>query len=185
MARSGSDDPCTPGSRMDTSAVPAPPTATRSVAPDLASTPRQPVGSGWRDHPPVADGQRPQPVEQVVGDLIDDEGGPLLSHGESEAEQRAFDATCRKFSRFLAAVESSRARAKRSTNDEPSEPLTAPKQPGHAVRSQAPQPRSGAPQGAGLDGEPRGRSTIGCADLCGDPTDPPTPSHRTTKMQAT
>ena len=54
---------------------------------------------------------RKQPIEQVVGDLIDDEGGPLLSHGEPEAEQRAFDATCRKFSRFLAAVESSRGRA--------------------------------------------------------------------------
>jgi hypothetical protein len=54
---------------------------------------------------------RKQPVEQVVGDLIDDEGGPLLSHGESEAEQRAFDATCRKFARFLAATESSRGSA--------------------------------------------------------------------------
>jgi len=54
---------------------------------------------------------RKQPIEQVVGDLIDDEGGPLLSHGEPEAEQRAFDATCRKFSRFLAAVESSHGRA--------------------------------------------------------------------------
>ena len=31
---------------------------------------------------------RKQPIEQVVGDLIDDEGGPLLSHGEPEAEQR-------------------------------------------------------------------------------------------------
>jgi hypothetical protein len=54
---------------------------------------------------------RKQPIEQVVGDLIDDEGGPLLSHGEPEAEQRAFDATCRKFSRFLAAVESRRGPA--------------------------------------------------------------------------
>ena len=54
---------------------------------------------------------RKQPIEQVVGDLIDDEGGPLLSHGESEAEQRAFDATCRKFARFLAATESSRGSA--------------------------------------------------------------------------
>jgi hypothetical protein len=50
---------------------------------------------------------RKQPIEQVVGDLIDDEGGPMLSHGESEAEQRAFDATCRKFARF----ESSRGSA--------------------------------------------------------------------------
>jgi len=54
---------------------------------------------------------RKQPIEQVVGDLIDDEGGPMLSHGESEAEQRAFDATCRKFACFVAAAESSRGSA--------------------------------------------------------------------------
>jgi hypothetical protein len=41
------------------------------------------------------------PIEQVVLTLIGDEGGPLLSHGQSEAEQRSFDATCRKLFRFL------------------------------------------------------------------------------------
>ena len=41
-------------------------------------------------------------IEQVVRNLIIDDGGPLLSHGQSEAEQRAFDATCRKLFRFLA-----------------------------------------------------------------------------------
>ena len=46
---------------------------------------------------------RRQPIQQVVLDLIDDDGGPLLSHGQSEAEQRSFDATCRKLFRFLTA----------------------------------------------------------------------------------
>ena len=44
---------------------------------------------------------RKPPIEQVVFDLIEDEGGPLLSHRQSEAEQRSFDATCRKLFRFL------------------------------------------------------------------------------------
>ena len=44
---------------------------------------------------------RRRQTEQVVLDLIGDDGGPLLSHGQSEAEQRFFDATCRKLFRFL------------------------------------------------------------------------------------
>ncbi|HXA22463.1 MAG TPA: hypothetical protein VNW90_09195, partial [Acetobacteraceae bacterium] len=48
---------------------------------------------------------RRRPVEQVVLDRIGDDGGPLLSHGQSEAEQRSFDATCRKLFRFLTAPE--------------------------------------------------------------------------------
>jgi len=40
-------------------------------------------------------GLRVRPVEQVVLDLIGDDGGPLLSHGQPEAAQRSFDATCR------------------------------------------------------------------------------------------
>jgi hypothetical protein len=40
---------------------------------------------------------RRRPVEQVVLSLIGDNGGPLLSHGQSEAEQRSFDTTCRNF----------------------------------------------------------------------------------------
>jgi hypothetical protein len=44
-------------------------------------------------------------VQQVVLNLIGDDGGPLLSHGQSEAGQRCFDATCRKFFRFLTASE--------------------------------------------------------------------------------
>src|ERR1700730_12832240 len=53
---------------------------------------------------------RRRPVEQVVLDLIGDDGGPLLSHGPSEAEQRSFDATCRKLFRFLTAPEISHGR---------------------------------------------------------------------------
>jgi len=52
---------------------------------------------------------RSRPVQQVVGDLIGDDGGPLLSHGQSEAEQASFDATCRKFFRFLTEAKTSRA----------------------------------------------------------------------------
>src|SRR5262249_407528 len=44
---------------------------------------------------------RRRPIEQIVLNLIDDDGGPLLSHGQSEVEQRSFDATCRKLFRFL------------------------------------------------------------------------------------
>jgi hypothetical protein len=60
-------------------------------------------------------GLRSQPLEQVVLDLIGDDGGPLLSHGESETEQRSFDATCRKLSRFLTGSETSRVRNHRSS----------------------------------------------------------------------
>ena len=44
---------------------------------------------------------RRRPIEQIVLNLIDDNSGPLLSHGQSEVEQRSFDATCRKLFRFL------------------------------------------------------------------------------------
>ena len=43
---------------------------------------------------------RKKPVDQVLVNLIEN-GGPLLYHGD-EDEQRSFDATCRKFRRFLA-----------------------------------------------------------------------------------
>ena len=44
---------------------------------------------------------REVPIEQVVLDLIGDDGGPLLSHGQSKVEQRSFNATCRKLFLFL------------------------------------------------------------------------------------
>lgn len=56
---------------------------------------------------------RRQPIEQVVLDLIHDEGGPLLSHHHSEDEQRSFDATCRKLFRFLIAPGGEKRRTKR------------------------------------------------------------------------
>jgi hypothetical protein len=51
---------------------------------------------------------RRRPVEQVVLDLIGEDGGPLLSHHQSEVEQRAFDATCRRLFRFLTEPETDR-----------------------------------------------------------------------------
>ena len=60
---------------------------------------------------------RRRPIEQVVLDLIADDGGPLLSHHQSEAEQRSFDATCRKFFHFLTASQSSCVSGKRRTED--------------------------------------------------------------------
>jgi hypothetical protein len=58
---------------------------------------------------------RRRPIEQVVRNLIGDDGGPLLSHGQSEAEQRSFDATCRKLFRFLTAATISRRQNARSS----------------------------------------------------------------------
>jgi hypothetical protein len=40
-------------------------------------------------------------MDHVVLAALDREGGPLISHGTSEDQQRSFDATCRKFHRFL------------------------------------------------------------------------------------
>jgi hypothetical protein len=45
---------------------------------------------------------RKKPVERVLSDMIE-YGGPLLYHG-AEDQQRSFDATCRKFRRFLTAT---------------------------------------------------------------------------------
>lgn len=59
----------------------------------------------------IHSGLRRQPIAQVVRSLIGGDGGPLLSDGQSEAEQNAFDATCRKLSRFLTQDEIGRDRA--------------------------------------------------------------------------
>ena len=53
----------------------------------------------------IDSGLRRRPIEQLVLTLIGDDGGPLLSHGQSDAEQRSFDATCRKLFRFLCSCE--------------------------------------------------------------------------------
>jgi hypothetical protein len=44
---------------------------------------------------------RKRPMAQVVFVALNDEGGPLISHGTSEQQQRSFDSTCRKFHSFL------------------------------------------------------------------------------------
>lgn len=44
---------------------------------------------------------RKKPLEKILLDLIDDEGGPLLYGCDSEGQQNSFDSTCRKLHRFL------------------------------------------------------------------------------------
>src|SRR5215204_110163 len=44
---------------------------------------------------------RKRPTDQIVLAVLNDEGGPLISHGGSEDQQRSFDSTCRKFFRLL------------------------------------------------------------------------------------
>lgn len=44
---------------------------------------------------------RKRPMAQVVFAALSDEGGPLISHGASEEQQRSLDSTCRKLHRFL------------------------------------------------------------------------------------
>lgn len=41
------------------------------------------------------------PIAELVSELIEDDGGPLISSLNSETEQTAIDATCRKLYRFL------------------------------------------------------------------------------------
>ena len=41
------------------------------------------------------------PVDKLVRQLIEEDGGPLIWPRASETEQNAIDATCRKFYRFL------------------------------------------------------------------------------------
>jgi hypothetical protein len=43
---------------------------------------------------------RKRPIAALLFAAVE-EGGPLLYHGDSEAEQRSFDSTCRKLRRFL------------------------------------------------------------------------------------
>jgi len=44
---------------------------------------------------------RKKPIEQILFDVIDDEGGPLMYGVSSEQQQRSFDSTCRRFHQFL------------------------------------------------------------------------------------
>jgi hypothetical protein len=45
-----------------------------------------------------------QPVEKVTFELLEEDGGPLIWPRITEQEQDAFDASCRKFYRFLTTV---------------------------------------------------------------------------------
>ncbi len=49
------------------------------------------------DNPPL----RRKQIQQILFDVIDDDGGPLIYGVSSEQQQRSFDTTCRKFLRFL------------------------------------------------------------------------------------
>ena len=44
---------------------------------------------------------RKKNIEQVLLNVIDEEGGPLMYGVSSEQQQRSFDATCRKLHRFF------------------------------------------------------------------------------------
>jgi len=44
---------------------------------------------------------RKKNIEQILFDVIDDDGVPLIYGVSSEEQQRSFDSTCRKFHRFL------------------------------------------------------------------------------------
>ena len=47
---------------------------------------------------------RRKPVEKVIFDLLEEEGGPLIWPQITEQQQDAFDASCRKLYRFLQTV---------------------------------------------------------------------------------
>jgi hypothetical protein len=44
---------------------------------------------------------RKRPIQRVVADFLDDDGGPLIYPTITETEQKSFDSTCRKLHRFL------------------------------------------------------------------------------------
>ena len=44
---------------------------------------------------------RKRPIQRVVADFLDEDGGPLIYPTITEAEQKSFDSTCRKLHRFL------------------------------------------------------------------------------------
>jgi len=41
-------------------------------------------------------------MDRLLSEAVSEDGGPLIHHGDSEEQQRSFDATCRKLRRFLA-----------------------------------------------------------------------------------
>ena len=47
------------------------------------------------------DNLKKMPVGKAIAELIEEDGGPLIWPGITEAEQTSFDATCRKLYKFL------------------------------------------------------------------------------------
>jgi hypothetical protein len=107
-------------------------------------------------------GLRRRPIEQLLLDLIGDDGGPLLSHGQSES-RAAF------LRRNLPqAVSLPSEPPKRCTalycGDEPIAALTASMQTSWpCVSPSSPAAAQRCAAGAGLDGDPCGQGTIGHA----------------------
>lgn len=52
---------------------------------------------------------RKLPVDRLLHEVVDADGGPLIHHG-SEEEQRSFDSTCRRLHHFLTHTEHVRRR---------------------------------------------------------------------------
>jgi|SRR5580658_3229656 hypothetical protein len=50
-----------------------------------------------QEDPPL----RRRPIERVLSEFLDEDGGPLMYPLFTETEQRSFDSTCRKLYRFL------------------------------------------------------------------------------------
>ncbi len=53
---------------------------------------------------------RKRPAAQLLRAAIENDEGPLIHGGFSEQEQRAFDSTCKKLNRFMAALADSQRR---------------------------------------------------------------------------
>ena len=64
---------------------------------------------------------RQQPMRQVLSRAIGDDGGPLI-YNATEAQQRSFDSTCRRFHRFLKTHSTNTAISPESPTDSPDEP---------------------------------------------------------------
>ena len=144
-------------------AVPAPPTDPGPVASDLAPTPRQPVGSGRRRSSAdcrwtATSANSPSSRSLAISSTTKTWPAALLARRARGRAARLRREHAESFSplpgrRFR---EQPQPRAKRSTNDEPSEPIDGTHADRPATqfgqRGQAPRSRaSGAAEGAGLD----------------------------------
>jgi len=170
-------------------AVPAQPAGLAAIAPDLAPTPRQRLGSGRRGHSRIADGQRPPQVANRAGRSQPHRRRRRPAALPWPVRSRATFLRC-DLPQVVPLPDRRRNqprphRSKLYGGDEPTAPLTAPMQTArpHGSRSSpaaaqrcAPRvgplgrPRTGS--GAGLDRDPRGRRTLGRAVRCGATNQP-------------